>query len=184
MSNKKILIVILLLIAVTGVAVPITYARYTNTHSGSGKANVAKWDVEVNGKKIDEDLIIDLFSSIENVSTSTTNYIMPGSEGSFDLKVKNKSDVNVIYSIEIEEVINNKDIPIVYSLVENGEYQKAEDFIIADGEELLYGEINNYNEYKIYWKWPFESSGENLVITTDETFKVKVNITVNQELER
>lgn len=179
MSNKKILILILVMIIVTGIAVPITYASYKNEHKGTGNVNVAKWDVEVNGKKIDEELVIDLFSSIDNVSTSTTNYIMPGSEGTFDLKIKNKSDVTVSYSIKIEEILNNKNIPIVYSLEENGDYKDDKDFVIAT-EELLYGEINNSKDYKIYWKWPFESDSENLVITTDETFKVKVTVNVNQ----
>lgn len=183
MLNKNILkITLLILIIFSGIAIPMTYARYKNDNKGTAKLNVAKWDVEVNDISIDEELVIDLFNSIENVSTSTKNYIMPGSQGSFDLKIKNKSDVTINYTIKLEEILNNKNIPIQYSLVELGEYKDDKDFIIAENEELLYGEINNTKQYKIYWKWPYYTE-ENLVITEEDKFKVKVNVTVNQVIE-
>ena len=184
MTNKKTYIVVLILFMLfVSVAVPMTYARYKNENDATGEVKVAKWDIKVNGKSIDEELIIDLFNSVENVSDTTTNYIMPGSQGSFDLKIENESDVTALVSISLEEVLNNKNIPIVYSLTEQGEYKDDKDFIIANDEEVVFGEINNIKNYKIYWQWPFYSD-DNLVINSNEKLKVKVNIKVSQNIDK
>lgn len=184
MLNKKTLtIVILIVIVAIGIVIPATYARFSHRLEGTGKVEIAKWDIEVNGKSIDEEITLDFFENIENVTTSSNNLLMPGSEGKYTIKIKNKSDVTVVYDIKIKEILNAYNIPIKYSLDKNGVYKDDLEFVVAEQEELLYGELNNTKEYTIYWKWPFDSETENVVIqTSNEKLKALIDIEVKQKI--
>lgn len=88
-----------------------TFAKYTSSASGTDSAQVAKWDVTVNGTQIATTgtaptVSFDLFNTIKDTDKTAetdvkANMIAPGTTGSFDLVIANNSDVNAKYDLTL-----------------------------------------------------------------------------------
>lgn len=187
MKKRNIFVRILLLITLClSIIVPISYARYIEVNTGSGNLDVAKWDIILNGENIDEVINLDLFETINDSNLKNgTKIIAPGIDGSITLNIKNESDVVAESTIVLEELLNNDNIPIVYSLEANGEYVGIADFEIMDNEVINPGEIK---EVTVYWQWPFyqtqtqNNSDSDLGIDGTALFEIGINIKVNQKV--
>ena len=147
MKNNRITRLAILVLALTMITLMIvsgTFAKYTSTATGSDTATVAKWSIKVgtgDGVEIagsSSTVSFDLFSTIKDEdgnseddvagkasniavgsTAATAKIIAPGTSGSFDLIVKNESEVNATYSITFNS--DNTNIPIEFS-TDNGEH--------------------------------------------------------------
>ena len=186
--QKKGFIVRLLLLAslCLGAVVPITYGRYFDKTNGAGNLVIAKWDIILNDKSIDEEIDLDLFGTMDNRHLKNGEKIIaPGVSGNIELNLINNSDVVAVGKIILEEIENDYDIPIVYSLVEDGEYVDINDFDIMTNEEMMPQEERNIT---IYWKWNFydnqEQNDRDNELGRDGTalYKLGIDIEVNQKV--
>lgn len=185
--RKRLFVRVLIIISLCfSVIVPISYARYVKENNGLGNLDVAKWNIILNDKNIDEVITLDLFKTINNNSLKKgTNIIAPGTSGNITLNIKNDSEVVAEGTIVLEELENNNNIPIVYSLVEDGEYVDINDFLIMNNEIIM---PENEKEITIYWKWDFyKGHNQNLEdndLGTNGTalFEIGINIRVNQKV--
>ena len=188
--RKKLIIKIILIsfLLIPCMFFPISYARYNFNNTGSVNVDVAKWDIIINNETTNEELTFDLFESVNNTNIDQNiKAIAPGTNGSINFNIINNSDVVAEYTINIEEVENLNDIPILYSLEENGEYKELTDIVFANNEEISLGSYNT-KEFTLYWKWEFyKDSNQNIKdneLSQTEAAKIIINtnIQVNQKV--
>ena len=103
-----------------------TFAKYTSSATGTDSATVAKWDIKVGGTNIatNDTFTFDLFKTIKDSNGSDVEsdmspvdgtIIAPGTRGSFDIVIKNDSQVNATYAIDYT-VTNTNNIPVKFSV--------------------------------------------------------------------
>ena len=103
-----------------------TFAKYTSSATGTDSATVAKWDIKVGGTNIatNDTFTFDLFKTIKDsngtadetdMSPVDGTIIAPGTRGSFDIVIKNDSQVNATYAIDYT-VTNTNNIPVKFSV--------------------------------------------------------------------
>lgn len=178
-DNKlvKFTLFVLLITIVAIVLVSGTFAKYTSKVSGSSStATVAKWSIEVNDTEItvgNPSVDFDLFTTINDTGNTAaetdvvSNKIAPGTEGKFDLKIENLSEVSAKYSIKFELPENNT-IPIEFSADNGANWYKASDPILSTSDLAAQ---TGTTTITVQWRWAYEgASSENYTDTqTDET---------------
>jgi hypothetical protein len=178
-NMKKIAIVALVdIIAVGSYFVSGTYAKYTSAIAGTDNANVAKWSWIVDGNEIDtyaetqNSYTYNLFNTIKdsngtaNETDVATDLIAPGTSGSFELNIQNKSEVNATYAITFTEAQTNAPdglrIPIQYK-IDDGEWTDTISGLnitakeTGDGNTVLAMETGAVTK-TIQWRWVYELS--------------------------
>jgi len=101
-----------------------TFAKYTSTASGTDTAKVAKWDIKLDGAAIAQTFGFDLFETIVDTVDGNAdeevaaNVIAPGTKGSFDIVLKNDSEVDAQYKIDFTS--DNKNVPLTYTVKVDG----------------------------------------------------------------
>ena len=92
--------------------------------------------------------------STKNISGEEYKLVAPGTEGSFDIKLVNTSEVGVNFNISLGEIVN---------LPENIKFYKDENYQteLIPGTSVITGSLKANDSkglnVKIYWKWPYES---------------------------
>ena len=177
-NNKLVLFTIfaVILTIIALIATSGTYAKYTGSiDSTTATATVAKWEVIVNDKNLGstENFSLDLFNSIKDTDgyevdeNVDTGLIAPGTSGSFDITIENKSQVDINYAINLTKDSASADIPIKFA-VKKGTADVSEYVSIDDANWNTL--INSNNELdsvgkasgtkkttiKILWKWDYE----------------------------
>lgn len=188
--NKKITVLggLLMAVVMTAYSVSGTYAKYTSTFTGSDSARVAKWAFNIGGNTdmTQNTFTFDLFSTINdtvldddgnivaetdvakkgesiNGTEITDNLIAPGTRGSFKLALRNLSEVNAKYSLELTET-NAGNVPIEYSLDgTNWITATAVDGVRTIAFTGITNQALNMNatsdtEMTIQWRWAFEGA--------------------------
>lgn len=138
-----------------------TLAKYTSAATGTASATVAKWSVEFSGTDIatNDNVAFSLFDTVKEADGTTAEAdvaagkIAPGTGGSFDLKIENKSEVNATYSVALTET-NNSNVPIEYS-ADNGTSWKALSDLNVTDKAIAIGASETI---KIQWRWVFEKN--------------------------
>ena len=133
MNNKKRSSMMVRLVAALAVTMMFTmclvggtFAKYTSSATGNDNANVAKWDIKVGGTNIatNNTFTFNLFETIKDsngiddesdMSPVDGSIIAPGTRGSFDIVIKNDSQVNATYAIDYT-VTNTNNIPVKFSV--------------------------------------------------------------------
>ena len=103
-----------------------TFAKYTSSATGTDSATVAKWSFKVGETDIatTNTFAFDLFKTIKDsngtadetdMSPVDGTIIAPGTRGSFDIVIKNDSQVNATYAIDYT-VTNTNNIPVKFSV--------------------------------------------------------------------
>lgn len=187
MLKKIICITILMLtLAISSIIIPTSYAKYIKNLNGSSNLDIAKWDIIINDKDINEEFVFNLFETVnDSTIKNDIKAIAPGIGGNITLNIENSSDVKAQFTINIEETENKNNIPIVYSLEENGEYKKLSELSMANNEEISVGEIK---KVILYWKWDFYKDEDQNQIDNElgqngeATLKLSINIKVNQKI--
>ena len=203
---KKMSIIALLLIAVvvTSSSVSGTYAKYTSTFNGStDSARVAKWSFDIDTSTANEttnSFTFDLFNTINDTKdgaaegdvANTSTIIAPGTEGSFEIKLENNSEVNATYGV-VYSISNDANIPVEFSVEEDQNGEKIWTTSLAAVADKAIAMNGGQDTITIDWRWSFEgTSSENFTSTqtntTDtalglngtHTITVGANITVTQ----
>lgn len=160
-DNKlvKFTMFVLLITIVAIVLVSGTYAKYTSKVSGESTATVAKWSIKVNDNELaaeNSTVTFNLFDTINDTGNTAketdvaNKKIAPGTAGSFDLKVKNESEVTAKYAISFE--VSESDIPLEFS-TDKGVTWK--DSITAPAEKTLaVGAAED--TVTVQWRWVYE----------------------------
>ena len=169
MISITLLIVMIALILVSG-----TYAKYTSSATGSDSARVAKWAFNVGGTDIASNTFkFDLFKTIKDsdgneendvVSANGDKVIAPGTSGSFDISLENKSEVSAKYGIKFT-VTNTKSIPIQFSTDGNTWTDSLTNIAADDTKTKL--APNGTKTITVQWKWAYEDTNEDTKETTD-----------------
>lgn len=172
----RIAVLMLALSLLTCCFVGSTFAKYTSSAAGSSTATVAKWDITVNGDKMtamtdgaDDDLTPDLtfnlFSTINDTGNTTDETdvadgkIAPGTAGSFDLKVKNLSEVTAKYTITLTEA-NTSNVPLQYSLDGTTWKDSVAELTVTGLTDQTLAVGAEEVTHTVYWRWVFEGTTE------------------------
>ncbi len=189
-NNGKLIAYILLITVATLIIVASSYARYTKTISGNDEAIVAKFDVSADN--LTE--TINLFDCVdEDAVLDTEGLVAPGTKGSFTTTLNNDSEVTVSYALSIAET-NSNNIPIVYSLEENGTYVSASEFAslalakgTLDFEGTTKADPVTSKQLTVYWKWAIDGDngadtilGESAATATRPTLKATISVDFTQ----
>ena len=165
-----------------------TFAKYTSSATGTNSTTVAKWNIKVNETNIttSDTFNFDLFNTVKdtNGNPETDMYpnngdiIAPGTRGSFDIVIKNDSEVNATYAIDFS-ASNPNNIPVQFSL---------------DGTNWYYGidlldisstaiSMNASDSVVVRWKWDFygdDNADTNLGKEGTATITVSAKVTATQ----
>lgn len=169
MKKNRTLRVSALLLALTLITtcfVGGTFAKYTSSTTGDDTATVAKWSFKVNDTEFAKTnpsiLTFDLFDTINDTGNTADEgdvadaKIAPGTAGSFNLTVKNESEVNATYTVELTET-NASNVPLQYSV--DGTTWKDS---IAEVAMTSYTNkpiaMNGSETVTVYWRWVFEGT--------------------------
>ena len=151
-----------------------TFAKYTSSASGSDTARVAKWSFKVGETDIvaQDSITFNLFDTIKeadtkteetNVATATSGntIIAPGTGGSFDIVLKNESEVTAKYKIDFTET-NESTIPIEYSTDGTSWKSSIDELDVnisnEDGTALGFTTSDNTKTITVYWRWSYNAA--------------------------
>ena len=123
-----------------------TFAKYTSSATGNDNANVAKWDIRVNGANIttSDTFTFDLFNTVNDTKDNNAEtdmapnggtIIAPGTTGKFTINLQNLSEVNAEYSTE---------------------YNWTTDISTLNRTNCQIG-LGTEAEVTVYWKWDFST---------------------------
>ena len=166
-----------------------TFAKYTSSASGSDSARVAKWSFEVNDTEIatTQTFTFNLFDTIKDsngtddetdMSPVDGSIIAPGTQGSFQIKLENLSEVNATYAIDYT-VTNTNSIPVKFSV--DGGANWTED--LADVTATNIAHTSGTVTITVQWKWDFEGNNVRdtaLGYTATDTITVAAAVTATQ----
>lgn len=182
MKKKVLILAMIMLIVVGSYFVAGTYAKYTSNVSGESTASIAGWKWAINDKDLKKDIIdanetkyvLDLFTTVKdsdgnNEDDVALNNIAPGTKGSFDIKIKNESQVNAVYSYKLS-VDNNLGANLVWS-TDGQNYVNDISQLNVNNTRLNIGSAEDIKT--IYWKWIFEDDSK-AVDTTEDAKKAAI----------
>ena len=171
-----------------------TFAKYTSSATGNDNANVAKWDIRVNGSEIATSDIFtfdlfqtitdsDLISAETDIAPADGSIIAPGTSGKFSIAIQNLSQVNATYAIDYT-VTNTGNIPVEFS-VDNGTTWKT---TLDDVEATTLASGATAPTITVQWRWRFEADnvteGDNADTTLGKdgtaTLEVSAKVTATQ----
>ena len=170
-----------------------TFAKYTSSGTGTDSATVAKWSFKVGETDIatTNTFAFDLFKTIKDsdVNNNETemnpvdgSIIAPGTQGSFDLVLKNASQVTAQYAIDYT-VTNNNDIPVKFS-VDGGTTWTNDLADVAASDSTKLAANSGTTTIKVQWKWDFNGSDDSfdtaLGIGGNAVLTVKAEVTATQ----
>mgnify|MGYP004509929167 FL=1 len=171
-KTMKMILITLLIAVIALVLVSGTYAKYTSSASGSDTARVAKWSFIVGGNDIvaENTFTFDLFKTIKDtdgkdetdvVSANADRVIAPGTSGSFDLVLENKSETSAKYSVTYT-VTNTESIPVQFSVNGTDWKDNIEELNISTSATDTKLDANNGTKtITIQWRWAYENTKEN-----------------------
>ena len=181
-----------------------TFAKYTSSASGSDEARVAKWSFDVGNTDItaENTITFNLFNGVKEADTTSNEthlkttdgtIIAPGTGGSFEIVLTNKSEVTAKYAIDFTETnSSNPVIPIEYSTDKKTWTSEIDTLDIkADDTKTALTYDNGTTTVTVYWRWAYESAQTPVRNQSDEndtalgktgtaTVTVTANITATQ----
>lgn len=105
MKNRKLLIILtIILMFVTIYVIKDTYALFESNKIVNTNTNIAKWNVMINGKNINNEqrFIIDSINILEKGNVKNGK-MAPGAEGYFDIVIEpNDTDTSIIYNVTFD----------------------------------------------------------------------------------
>ncbi len=174
-KTMKMILITLLIAMIALVLVSGTYAKYTSSASGSDTARVAKWSFIVGGVDTvaEHTFTFDLFKTIKDtdgedeldvISANADRVIAPGTSGSFDLVLENKSETTAKYGITYT-VTNTASIPVQFS-VNGTDWTDSLANVVESDTDTKLDANNGTKTITIQWRWAYENTKENA--TTEE----------------
>lgn len=152
MKEKNIILFVLLgtLLCLFGIA-GASYSLYKSSPRGKSMGSIANWNFTANGSS--STFAINLATNATNASDGK---IMPGSYGSFDIKLDaTGTDTDVNCKITFENIIGKPDNLNFY--LDSDYTQKIELETDAIKDVIKFGK-NMTKTITIYWKWDYEGN--------------------------
>ena len=182
MENKMIKLTSFVLL-VTMIALSLvsgTYAKYTSSASGTDSAVVAKWDIKagVSGSETsitgdNATVAFNLFDTINDTGNTdaetdvATGKIAPGTAGSFEMIIKNDSEVTARYGINY--TVTGSDVPIEFSVDGGSNWVTSLSNVTpSDSTKIA---MNGSATVTVLWRWAFtgDTSANYTSTQTDPT---------------
>ena len=182
---------LLVAVLLTTCAISGTFAKYVSTSNGSDSARVAKWDIKLEDAAMTNTFTFDLFNTVKD-SNGTDNetdvkagegetIIAPGTSGSFEINLKNDSEVNAKYAIAYT-VTNENDIPVEYK-IGDGEWTSDLATLNATDVDINMGASAAVT---VQWRWAYsvddtkDAADTTLGLAGTATITVAADVTVTQ----
>ena len=154
---------LLVAVLLTTCAISGTFAKYVSTATAEDSARVARWSFEVganNDIATATTFTFDLFKTIkdtdgsaeDDISPADGTIIAPGTQGSFDIVLNNKSEVTANYAIDYT-VDNDDNIPVKFSVDGTNWTDDLADVAASDATELA--ATNGTKTITVQWKWDY-----------------------------
>ena len=183
--TTRLAILLLALTMVVLILVSGTYAKYTSSATGTDTIAVAKWDIKLNGTQIATGspvtATINLFDTIYDSDgsstetdvdeTQTNKLIAPGTSGSFALAVKNDSEVNAKYDVNLSISYANlpsgiTSLPLEFSTDGTNWKTTIAEANVSDRAITMNGGDDTTT---VYWRWVYENGTGATLTANDAT---------------
>lgn len=190
MKNRKLLIILtIILMFVTVYVIKDTYALFESNKIVNTNTNIAKWNVMINGKNINNEqrFIIDSINILEKGNVKNGK-MAPGAEGYFDIVIEpNDTDTSIIYNVTFDFTKVNGSFKI------NKIEEITSGNLIMTGESI-YSKVITLDEIKrgvtntirVYIKWDnIEENNEEdsqIGLTKNNFINIPVIVEVTQYL--
>lgn len=158
--TTRLVVLVLFLAIVTAVIISGTFAKYTDSKSGTGTATVAKWAVAL---KADEQTFSEgyEFTLADTYTNVAAERIAPGTSGDFNVAINAAgSEVAVDYVLEIK-VKDASTVPTNMKFYKTVDGEKVA-FTFADGaykieDTIALADVGTEVTLPISWEWPYET---------------------------
>lgn len=155
------LILMLSIVAACGMLAS-TYAKYTSQIDKTARAEVAKWNFDVENESVS--FAIQLGQTVD-ATTLTAGKIAPGTSGSFNIPLKNgTTETGVDFTIALN-TIDGK--PTNLKFYTDAAHQNE----LVPGTGTITGQLKAKDATgvtpTIYWQWPYETAGGDAQDTAD-----------------
>lgn len=176
-DNKlgKFVAFVLLVTLIALILVANTYAKYTTTKDLDAVATVAKWSIKLSDKDItqNETVSFDLFTTVKDTNGSdeedvVNGKIAPGTQGSFEVKIENASEVTAKYTVTFNSE-NTSNIPVEFSVDGGNTWNSDISQLKLTGELKSNEKTSTDAAPTIAWRWAFERGTEDLEKSTNNT---------------
>ena len=182
MGNKmlKLTSFVLLVTMIALTLVSGTYAKYTSSASGTDSAVVAKWNIKAGAKGSETSITgsnatvaFNLFDTINDTGNTADETdvadekIAPGTAGSFEMSIKNDSEVTARYGISY--TLSASDVPIEFSVDDGNTWTTSLSNVAASDSTKI--AMNSSKTVTVMWRWAFTGDASTNYTTsqTDET---------------
>ena len=180
---------LLVAVLMTTCAISGTFAKYISTGTGYDTARVAEWNIKLEGEAMEDTFTFDLFNTVKD-SNGTDNetdvktgenetIIAPGTSGSFEINLKNESEVNAKYAVAYT-VTNANNIPVEFK-IGNGNWTPELPTLNASDVALAMGDSADVT---VEWRWVYEAGVDPadtaLGLNGTATIQVDATVTVTQ----
>lgn len=189
-KTTRLLTIALIIALIALLLVASSYAKYLSSGTGSDSARVAKWSFKVGGTDVvaTDTFTFDLFKTITDtdgktaetdvVSANSDKVIAPGTSGSFDLVLENKSEVSAKYGIEYT-VTNTATIPVQFSVDDGKTWTDSLTNVVASDTDTKLAANNGSKTITVQWKWAYEGNDTtDVTLGKDGTAKLQVSAKV------
>ncbi len=126
------------------------------------------------------------WSTSTNINLFGSNAIIaPGDFGQYSFTIKNSSDYNVEYVMNIQEqtmMDNGGNLPLLYRLRDEGTYYGSGDYVDVNTLEKYIVTLpkKSSNKYILEWYWPFEGDDEyDIQLATAKNLTHIIRITIH-----
>lgn len=150
-KNAVLVFVLLLLVAVSAMMVASTYAKYTAEVTGSGTVTVAKWNFATDNANPTVTVNI---TPTADPTTLVANKIAPGTQGSFDVTLKNTSEVGADFKVTIGTITGT--VPANLKFYKDSGFTTEITASAPITGQLKAGDSTGI-PVKVYWKWAYET---------------------------
>lgn len=199
-KNKMMRIASVLLVAVllSTCAISGTFAKYTSSVTGAATATVAKWSFEVNDTEIavngDPSVTFNLFDTSAQFDEAGADVvagkIAPGTQGSFQYKLENTSEVSAKYTISFTAAFPTGIDNTRFKFYSDSSMSDEKEIALTDGKYTVAKDVEieaGVNEEKtvtVYWKWDFGADKDDTalgILAQNGTTVVTVSSTIAVE---
>lgn len=182
---------LLVAVLMTTCAISGTFAKYISTGTGYDTARVAEWDIKLEGAEMANTFTFDLFNTVKDTAGAdeedvkvgqNETIIAPGTSGSFEINLKNESEVDAKYAVAYT-VTNDDNIPVEFSVDGGATWNKNLTALNATDVAL---EMGDEADVTVEWRWTYfvdeatDTADTALGLDGDATIRVDATVTVTQ----
>lgn len=181
--KKKTLIIIavIVLLCLVGILAGSVLAKYISVLQANGEAQIAKWsfenDFKNNGEAVTNSQI--QLQNTYNKESLVNGKIAPGTSGDFSIEIDARgSEVALEYMVKFKEKEGKEEKPsnLKFSLDDGRTYVSTLSELEAQMHDTINADAENkVKEYKVSWKWAYETEPKEQNDQLDTQDAIKLN---------